>query len=72
MEQIFVGSDFMTGGVPYWVGKRDQARSNIAHMDSERRLYDRIKELEEENSDLKKKIAKFESAFLTAMDLLMK
>ena len=62
----------MTNGVPYWVYKRDQAYRNMAHMDSERRLHDRIRQLEKENSDLRQKIAKMENALLTALDLLLK
>lgn len=62
----------MSSRVPYWVHKREQALSNMAHMDYERKLQDKIRELEKENSDLKKRIAKMENAFLTAMDLLMK
>ena len=63
---------FMSRGAPHWVYKREQALRDASHMDYERRLQDRIKELEKENSDLKKKIAKMENAFLIAMDLLMK
>ena len=62
----------MSSRVPYWVGKRDQALSNMAHRDYERRLQDRITELEKENSNLKKRIAKLENGFLLAMELLMK
>ena len=62
----------MSSRVPYWVGKRDQALSNMAHRNYERQLQDRIKQLEKENSDLKKKIAKMENGFLLAMELLMK
>ena len=62
----------MSSRVPYWVGKRDQALSNMAHMDYERRLQDRIRELEKENSDLKKKIAKMENVFFIALGLLLK
>ena len=59
-------------GKPSWVYEREQAYSDMAHMDSERRLQDRIGELEKENAELKKKIAKMENAFLIAMDLLIK
>ena len=62
----------MASRVPYWVGKRDQALRDSSHMDYERRLQDRIKQLEKENSDLKKKIAKMEDGFLKAMELLVK
>lgn len=41
------------------------------HRNYERKLQDRIRRLEKENSDLNK-IAKLEKAFLIAMDLLMK
>ena len=62
----------MSRGAPHWVYKREQAYRNMAHMDSERRLQDRIRQLEKENADLKKKIAKMENGFLIAMELLMK
>jgi hypothetical protein len=62
----------MSRGAPHWVYKRDQALRDSAHMSYERKLQDRITELEKENSDLKKKIAKMENAFLTAVDLLAK
>ena len=62
----------MSSRVPYWAHKRDQAYRDMAHMDSERRLDDRINQLEKENSELKQKIAKFENAFFIAMDLLLK
>lgn len=62
----------MSSGAPPWVYKRDQALRDIGHMDYERKLQDRITQLEKENSDLKEKIAKMENAFLTAMDLLTK
>lgn len=61
----------MSSRVPSWVYKREKALSNIAHMDYERKLQDRIRLLEKENSDLKKKIAKLENALLLAMDLLL-
>ena len=67
-----MGSGFMSRGAPHWVYKREQALRNAGHMDYERKLQDRIRELEKENSELKEKIAKMENAFLTAMDLLMK
>lgn len=44
----------------------------MAHMDSERRLHDRIRELEKENSELKNKVANMENAFFIALDLLLK
>lgn len=44
----------------------------MSHRNYERKLQDRIRRLEKENSDLKNKIAKLEKAFLIAMDLLMK
>lgn len=62
----------MSSRVPYWVAKRDQALSNRAHMDYERRLQDKIEQLEKENAELKKKIAKLENGFLKAMELLVK
>ena len=62
----------MTSKVPSWVYKRREALSNMAHRDYERQLQDRIRQLEKESSDLKKKIAKMENAFLIAMGLLMK
>ena len=62
----------MSRGAPHWVYKREQSLRDSAHMSYEGELQDRITELEKENSDLKKKIAKLESAFLTAVDLLMK
>jgi len=55
-----------------FVVTRAQASSDRAHVDYERRLQDRIKELEKENSDLKNKIAKMENAFFMALDLLLK
>jgi len=39
-------------------------------MSYERKLQDRITELEKENAELKKKIAKMEKGFLTAVSLL--
>lgn len=62
----------MSRGAPHWVHKRDQALRDSAHMNYERKLQDRIKELEKENSELKKKIAKMENAFLIALGLLTK
>lgn len=44
---------------------------SMSHRSETDKLQHRIKELEEENSDLKKKVAKMENAFLTAVDLLM-
>ena len=63
---------FMSRGAPHWVYEREQALRDTAHADYERKLQDRISELEKENDELRKKIAKMENAFLTAMDLLMK
>ena len=63
---------FMSYGAPHWVHEREQALRDTAHADYERKLQDRISELEKENAELKKKIAKMENAFLIAMDLLMK
>lgn len=62
----------MSRGAPHWVYKRDQALRDTTHMDYERRLQDRIKELEKENSDLRNKIAEMETAFFTSLDLLLK
>ena len=62
----------MSRGAPHWVYKRDQALRDMAHADSERRLQDRIRQLERENSELKKKIAEMEDAFLKAVELLTK
>ena len=62
----------MSSGVPYWVHKRDQTYRDMAHMDSERRLHDRIRQLEKENSELKEKIVKLENSFLIALGLLLK
>lgn len=72
MKQILRVVVLMSSRVPYWVAKREQAYSDMAHMDSERRLRDRIKELEKENAELKKKIAKMENAILIALDLVTK
>ena len=72
LEQIFMSRGFMANKVPFWVYEQRQATSDMVHRDRERKLEDRIAQLEKENSDLKKKIAKMENAFLIAMDLLMK
>lgn len=40
----------MSRGAPHWVYKRDQALRDSAHMDYERKLQDRIRELEKENA----------------------
>jgi len=63
---------FMSYGAPHWVYEQKQAASDRAHTDYEKKLQERISELEKENAELKKKIAKMENAFLIAMDLLMK
>jgi len=63
---------FLSYGAPHWVYEREQALRDTAHADYERKLQDRISELEKENAELKKRIAKMENAFLIAMDLLMK
>ena len=59
-------------GKPFWVSEQEKTYLEISHRSETDKLQHRIKELEEENSDLKEKIAKFENAFLTAVDLLMK
>jgi len=60
----------MSRGAPHWVYEREQALRDSAHMSYERKLQDRITELEKENAELKKKIAKMEKGFLTAVSLL--
>ena len=62
----------MSSGAPSWVYKREQALRDISHRNYERQLQDKIKQLEKENSDLKKKITKMENGFLIAMELLLK
>lgn len=56
---------------PFWVSEREKTLMSMSHRSETDKLQHRIKELEEENSDLKKKVAKMENAFLTAVDLLM-
>jgi len=62
----------MANRVPFWVYEQREAISEMSHRNYERQLQDRIRQLEEENSDLKKKIAKMEKAFFLAMELLTK
>ena len=60
------------GGKPFWVSEREAALRESSYMSRENELQDRIKQLEKENSDLNKKIAKMENGFLIAIELLMK
>jgi uncharacterized protein YceH (UPF0502 family) len=60
----------MSHGAPSWVHEREQTYRNMAHIDSEKRLQDRIGELEKENAELKRKIAKMENVIIIALDLL--
>ena len=44
-------------GTPHWVSKRNEARKDMLHRDSENESFNRIKELENENVYLKKEIS---------------
>lgn len=62
----------MSYGKPFWVYEREASLREMYHQSELGRLQHRIRELEKKNSDLTKKIEKMESAFLIAIDLLMK
>jgi hypothetical protein len=63
---------FMSYGAPSWVYERDISLLKTSHESEVSSLNYRIKELEKENSDLKKELAKLENVLFVAIDLLTK
>lgn len=57
---------------PFWVYEEEKSLMRMDHEDEISRLQDKIRKLEEENSDLKKKVAEMENTLLIAMSLLLK
>lgn len=70
-EQIFMSSGFMSYGKPSWVYEREASLREMHRQSEVSRLQHRIKQLEEENSDLKKKVAEMENVVMVAMGLLL-
>jgi len=62
----------MANKVPFWVYKQRETLMEMSHRSTLESLQDRIKYLEEENSNLKNKIIDMENVLLITLDLLMK
>jgi len=62
----------MANKVPFWVYEREKTLMEISHRGESEMLQHRIKQLEEENANLKNKITDMENVLLVALDLLIK
>jgi cell division septum initiation protein DivIVA len=57
---LVISMGYGGGGAPSWVYEQRKAISDMSHDSYEHQLQDRIRELEKENSELKRRIAELE------------